>query len=264
MQTRTQLKELLDFYIEAGVDEAIGEVPVNHFDLPAPSPAPAAKIAKPLSAAQSAPPSSQPSAAPVVSSQAIEEAKKLAASCSSIEALESALRSFDGCSLKKLATNTVFAAGNPKADIMIIDRPPASDEDRSGSPFSGPSGDLLLKMLASIGLTSDDVYLGCCLPWRPPGGRPPTKEEQAICLPFIRRHIELAAPHTLIVTGEAAAFLLEQKTGINRLRGKWHDLSIGEKNIKTLPIFHPAFLMDHPASKKQTWADLLNLKAALA
>lgn len=263
MQTKTPIKELLDFYIEAGVTEVIGESPVNHFNKPATPPASVQATVRSLPA-KTPPVTSAPKAAPSMAGiEAIEAATKQAAACNSAEELHACLQSFDGCSLKKLATNTVFSRGNVDAKIMIIDRPASSEEDRTGLPFAGANGELFSKMLASIGLSDDDVYMGCCLPWRPPGGRPPTREEQSICLPFIKRHIELVAPQTLILTGEAAAFLLETKTGINRLRGKWHSLELSSGSIQALPIFHPAFLLQHPASKRQAWTDLLNLKAVL-
>lgn len=243
--------------------EVIGEEPVNHFNKPVTPPVSAQATVRSLP-----PKSPQVSSAPkattsIAGIEAIEAAKKQAAACNSIEELHACLQSFEGCSLKKLSTNTVFARGSFDAKIMIIDRPASSEEDRTGLPFAGANGELFSKMLASIGLSDDDVYMGCCLPWRPPGGRPPTREEQSICLPFIKRHIELVAPQTLILTGEAAAFMLETKIGINRLRGKWHSLELGNANIQVLPIFHPAFLLQHPASKRQAWTDLLNLKAVL-
>ncbi|MEH6405198.1 MAG: uracil-DNA glycosylase [Sneathiella sp.] len=254
------IKTLLAFYIEAGIDEVIGDEPVNRFDLQATA-TPARRSPLQRSAA-SAPKPNSPVATPNMPSPS--DVIALVNKCTSIEALQQALLDFDGCSLKKMATKTVFAHGNSAADLMIIDRPPSSEEDRTGIPFAGPTGKLLLKMLASIGIKEDDFYASSLIPWRPPGGRAPTLEEQSVCMPFIKRHIELVKPKILLLCGEAAAPLLEKKTGINRLRGKWSQATFGGEKIPAIPIFHPSFLMDHPASKKLAWADLLELKAGLA
>lgn len=262
MHMTDNLKTLLEFYIEAGVDEVTGDEPVDRFAL---SPAGIPKAPLKRSALQRAPTQTEKPKASVSipNNMAVAEATELVGKCKSIEELQQALNSFEGCSLKKLATTTVFSRGNINADLMVIDRPPSSDEDRIGNPFLGRSGTLLEKMLSSIGLNDGDFYLASILPWRPPGGRTPTQEEQAICMPFIRRHIELANPKALLLCGEAAAPLLEKKSGINRLRGQWTELSFGNISVPALPIFHPAFLLDHPASKKLAWTDLLKLKAAL-
>jgi DNA polymerase len=193
----------------------------------------------------------------------VRAAKDLANSCATIDELRKALEGFEHCALKKLATHTVFAEGNSAAKLLILDRQPSSDEDRSGMPFSGAAGQLLDKMLSAIGIDRKDVYLASAIPWRPPGGRTPTDEERALCLPFAMRHIELAKPSYILACGEAGGYLLDKKVGINKLRGKWNDLQIGDVHARMLPIFHPAFLLDQPGSKKLAWADLLNLKAEL-
>ncbi|MDF2365805.1 uracil-DNA glycosylase [Sneathiella sp.] len=256
---------LLRFYLDAGVTETIGEEPVNRYQLPkqqsaSPTAAPsqAALITKPIRQNSAAPNTSVPSLA-----EGIRAAQEIAAACETIDALRAALEKFEHCALKKLASHTVFAEGSPAAKLMIIDRQPSSDEDRSGLPFSGTAGQLLDRMLAAIGLERSDVYLASAIPWRPPGGRAPTEEERALCLPFALRHIELANPDFILACGEAAGYLLDKKTGINRLRGVWNDLQISEVHARILPIFHPAFLIDQPGSKKLAWADLLSLKAEM-
>ena len=259
----------LNFYIDAGVDEVIGMRPVDRFaeSLVVPSPASAPR---PVGAA-----TSRRSAAPPVHNrvQAVTEAettaKVLAAAAKDLAALREAMAGFDLCPLKKTAANTVFGAGNPAADIMLVGEAPGADEDRQGQPFVGVSGQLLDRMLASIGLDRDTVYITNMLAWRPPGNRKPTGEETAMCLPFIRRHIELVAPKTLVfVGGTAATTLLDSRDGITRMRGRWFDYAVsgGEANpgnptIPAMPIFHPAYLLRHPASKRLAWIDLLALKA---
>ncbi|MBL4740010.1 MAG: uracil-DNA glycosylase [Sneathiella sp.] len=253
------LKTVLDFYAEAGIDEVIGDSPVNRFELPAVS---TPQRRSPLQRSATSHVAQKPTVNQAINTT-LSDVSALVNQCSSIDQLHKALSGFDGCSLKKLATKTVFALGNPDADLMVIDRPPSSEGDRSGMPFAGPAGQLLTKMLASIGLKEGDFYASSLIPWRPPGGRAPTNEEQMICMPFIKRHIELANPKIILLCGEAAAPLLEKKSGINRLRGQWAQMTFGKKTIPAIPIFHPSFLMDHPASKKLAWADLLELKAAL-
>jgi len=270
MQEHVTTKQILDFYLEAGVDETIGEVPLDRFGM---APPPAIKRPTETVTPQTSPisnlssvarqPQTSPSSTEVnlPNTEPVQKAKTTAAQATSLSDLKAALENFEGCALQKMATRTVFSSGNSTASLMVIDRAPSAEEDRKGQPFGGTTGDLLEKMLASIGIA--DYYLASCLPWRPPGGRAPTREEQAICLPFIKKHIELAAPTHILLCGEAAAFVLEQKNGINKLRGKWTDIETGSTTIPALGIFHPAFLMDHPASKKLAWEDLLKLKAAL-
>lgn len=265
MQSEIDMAALLRFYLDAGVTETIGEEPVNRYQLaaqqplssesPSVCPTPTVKTNHLKPAAQNAP-------IPTLA-EGVREAQELALNCENLEALRQTIENFEHCSLKKLASHTVFAEGTPGAKLMIIDRQPSSDEDRSGLPFSGSAGQLLDKMLAAIGLERDEVYLASAIPWRPPGGRTPTDEERALCLPFALRHIELAKPTCVLACGEAAGHLLDRKTGINKLRGKWNDLQIGEVRAKMLPTFHPAFLIDQPGAKKLVWADLLSLKAEM-
>ncbi len=265
MYGNANIKQILDFYLEAGVNETIGETPIDHFALKPPvKSAPAEQTARrPLPTARAATVSVSAAKPPRPNAELVNHAKSVAADCATIDALKNAIELFDGCSLKELATHTVFARGNAKSPLMLIDRPAASDEDRTGLPFSGQSGELLSKMLNAIGLSEDDVYMTSILPWRPPGGRAPTTEEQAVCLPFVERHIELTAPQTVILFGEAASFLTGQKSGINRLRGKWLTMEYGETSVRALPMFHPAFLLEHPASKKIAWKDLLAIQSAI-
>ena len=135
-----------------------------------------------------------------------------------------------------------------------------------GKPFVGKAGQLLDKMLESIGLDRSKVYISNIIPWRPPGNRQPTTEEILQCLPFIQKHIELINPSILILLGGTASkALLITSEGITKLRGKWH-----EYNNLRLPspipvraLFHPAFLLRSPHYKKQAWEDLLEIKKKL-
>ncbi len=257
----------LNFYIDAGVDEIIGEAPVDRFaesriQAQSPIPVPLPRQGRPA-------PSANPArAAKQGETEAETSAKALAAGAADLSSLRAAMEGFDLCPLKKTAANTVFGAGNPAADIMLVGEAPGADEDRQGLPFVGVSGQLLDRMLASIGLDREKTYITNMLAWRPPGNRKPTPEETAMCLPFIRRHIELVDPKVLVfVGGTSASTLLDSRVGITRLRGRWLDYHTGPEaagaTIAAMPIFHPAYLLRHPALKRLAWIDLLAIKARL-
>lgn len=178
----------------------------------------------------------------------------------SLEELRAALEKFEGCPLKATATNLVFSAGNPQASLMFIGEAPGADEDRQGLPFVGMSGQLLDKMLATIGLDRTKIYISNILPWRPPGNRQPSSSEISMCLPFVRKHIELVKPQILVcVGGTSTKALLDTNEGIMRLRGRWHDC----QGIPTLAIYHPAYLLRSPGQKRYFWKDLLTLQDKL-
>jgi len=266
MLDHTEISEILNFYLEAGVDESIGDHPINHFELAPPPPQQQTASAPAVRPRPSASEilSKQAAAAPKTlgNAELVEKAKHLAASCTTVEELRIAVDGFEDCSLRKMATHTVFAAGDPTSDLLLIDKMPSSAEDRTGLPFSGESGELLAKMLRAIDLDIEQSYRISAFPWRPPGGRAPTKEEQALCQPFILRHLELVSARFSMAFGEATALITGEKQGINRLRGNWKSFESGEKTIECLPLFHPEFLLDHPGSKKMAWRDLLLFKSA--
>ncbi|MEM7172256.1 MAG: uracil-DNA glycosylase, partial [Pseudomonadota bacterium] len=193
-------------------------------------------------------------------------ARELAKSAATLADLEKALASFDGCPLKATAMNLCFSDGNPQSKIMLIGEAPGGEEDRKGKPFVGRAGQLLDRMLATINLSRDSVYITNLLFWRPPGNRTPTPAEIASCLPFIERQIELIQPsHLLLVGGTSAKTLLGTTTGILRLRGKWADYHMpdGERTIPALPMLHPAYLLRQPAQKRAAWRDMLLVREAL-
>jgi DNA polymerase len=184
----------------------------------------------------------------------------------SLAELKAALLAFEGCALKHTASNLVFADGNPGARLMIIGEAPGRDEDMIGLPFVGVSGQLLDKMLASIGLDRSLVYIANLLPWRPPGNRTPTMEETVMMLPWLRRHIQLANPDfVLILGGSAAKAVLETKDGILKLRGRWQDINYGDAIARpTLASLHPAYLLRSPAQKRLSYADMLSVNSRLS
>ena len=246
----------LDWQIELGADEAIGDEPVNRYEV---KPAPKAQVSKDAAI------SPQADREPDVAAN-LPATDQLAASCADLDALRAAIAAFDGCELKQGARNLVFADGQRGARVMIIGEAPGREEDMQGLPFVGPSGQLLDKMFAAIGLSrkADDpakgIYITNTLPWRPPQNRDPSSDELAMMLPFLHRHIELAAPEILVTMGNPSTkTLLNTTRGITGLRGKWAEV----RGIATLPMFHPAALLRDPLKKRDAWADLLALKARL-
>ena len=147
---------------------------------------------------------------------------------------------------------------------MFVGEAPGADEDREGKPFVGVSGQLLDRMMAAIGLDRTSAYIANILPWRPPGNRPPSPAEVQSCLPFIDRHIALAEPKILVfVGGVSAKALLDASQGITRLRGRWAQYTVNDRDIPAMPIFHPAYLLRQPALKRETWRDLQAIRQRL-
>ena len=187
------------------------------------------------------------------------------AGITSLADLQSGLAKLDDCPLKHTASNLCFADGNPGARLMIIGEAPGRDEDRMGVPFVGADGQLLDKMIASIGLDRASVYLTNLLPWRPPGNRSPTDEETAMLLPWLFRHVQLAKPEFVLLLGGAAAKLvLGSHDGIMKLRGRWRDVDFGDGVPRpVLASLHPAYLLRSPAQKRLAFEDLLLLTKRL-
>ena len=245
----------LNWLVEAGADEAIADAPVNRLV------AKAAVAPMPVQPAPRPAPSRAPTPLPPPD-DTIGGAMAVAASAASLAELQAALEAFDGCGLKRTATNTVFADGVAEGGIMLIGEAPGRDEDRVGKPFVGRAGQLLDKMLASIGLDRKaNAYITNVINWRPPDNRDPSPEEAAACLPFLRRHIELANPGVIILLGAVAArHVVGISDGIMKLRGRWLEYRVGDRMVPLMPTLHPAYLLRQPAHKKLAWRDLQAIK----
>jgi len=257
--SRRRALAALDWMAAMGADEAIGDTPV---DRRAARQAAPTRSETPAAPARAAPPAAS---APLAPAQGAAEAREAAARAASLEELRLALEAFEGCALKRTATNLVFARGNPAAPVMFIGEAPGAEEDRAGLPFVGPSGRLLDVMLSWIGLDENSAYITNILFWRPPGNRSPTDAESAACLPFVRRHIAIVRPRLLVTLGRPAMnAVLGIGTGINKARGRWVDYAEGlDEPIPAMPTFHPAYLLRNPAQKRQSWIDLLSLRERL-
>ncbi len=248
---------LLRWQIEIGADEAVAAEPNNRL---APAAAPARNPSTPRAAL------APPAAFAESPAEGAQSARLLAATAATVTELEALIAGFEGCALKRTATNTVFADGNPQAPVMIIGEAPGAEEDRTGRPFVGRAGQLLDRMLEAIGLHRQGVLITNVIYWRPPGNRTPTAAEIASCLPFVLRHIALVRPRFLVLAGgTASGALLSAGQGITRLRGRWFDLAVPgfDRPVPTLPMFHPSFLLRAPERKREAWRDLLALRARL-
>lgn len=262
------VQQLLAFYLEAGVDCALDDEPVNRLTEPelTPVPRPAVVHQQPVRTAPVPPPAAAPRAdATVAPDVAIASAREAARTAPTLDALRQLLENFDGCALKHTATKLVFADGNPQARVMFVGEAPGRDEDIEGLPFVGRSGKLLDRMIAAIGLDRSKAYIANVIPWRPPGNRTPTPQETQICLPFIQRQIELVNPDVLVTLGNPSTqALLQTREGIMRTRGKWQDYDTGTRSIRAIATFHPAYLLRSPSYKRMSWQDLRAIAKALA
>jgi uracil-DNA glycosylase family 4 len=161
------------------------------------------------------------------------------------------------CPLGHTRTNFVFGAGNPQADLMLIGEAPGREEDLQGEPFVGAAGKLLDKMLAAIKFSRDDVFIANILKCRPPENRDPRPDEIETCKPYLFRQIELIQPRIILALGRISAqVLLETKSSLGQLRGRFHDWN----GIKFLATYHPAALLRYQQYKRPAWEDLKLLR----
>lgn len=265
---RDDARQILEWHLAMGVDVAIADEPQDRY---VESAAFLARRAAPRPAEPEA--VSRPAARPAASAAALlsspdeqaTAAREAAGAATSLDDLRDILARFEGCPLKATATQLVFADGTPGARLMLVGEAPGREEDISGLPFVGRSGQLLDRMLAAIGLDRTSAYIANVIPWRPPGNRTPTPQETETCLPFVRRQIELAQPDVLVALGGAAAqSLFRAKDGILKLRGRWLDYEVSEgRRIRAIATLHPAYLLRSPAQKTLAWRDFKAIRQAL-
>lgn len=244
----------LKLQIEWGADEALEDVPVDRT-------APVMPAARPKPIAAPPKPAALPRTALASRAQAVAD------SANTIEALRQALASFTECPLATTATNLVFSDGVAKSGLVLVGEAPGAEEDLAGLPFVGASGQLLDRMLASVGLSrTRDLLITNLIPWRPPGNRPPTETEINTCLPFLLRHLTLLRPRLIVTLGASATRgLTGRDDGIRRLRGRWQSVPIPglPDPVPTLPMLHPAYLLRTPGAKKDAWTDMIALRRRL-
>jgi DNA polymerase len=251
------LAALLAWQAELGADECIGDAGLDRFAAP-PEPALPRRPVPPA-------PLPGPASVPAPAADPVAAARALAAGAASLAALAAAQAAYPYCDLRQGARSFVFADGLAGAHVMLIGEAPGREEDLEGRPFVGRAGQLLDRMFAAIGLGREAadpaaaLYITNVLPWRPPGNREPAPAEIAMMLPFLARHVALAAPRVLVLMGNTPAAAVLGARGITRLRGTWAEAW----GLPVLPMLHPAFLLRQPAMKREAWADLLALRARL-
>jgi DNA polymerase len=240
---------LMLLQMEWGADEALDETPVDRlrpFQAASVRPAPVRIRSEPE------PPIGTP----------VERAIRAAAQADSLDALKAAIAGFDGCPLRDMATNLVFAAGNPDADVLLIGGAPGADEDRSGVPFSGREGALLDQMLGSVYLKREAMLLAPLIPWRPPGGRVPNPGELQLCRPFLMRLITLIAPSRIVFFGALAASTVLGAAQRVRTIG-WVELTVEGRATPVLVLPALGDLLKTPARRKDAWLGMRLLRRAL-
>jgi uracil-DNA glycosylase family 4 len=253
----TDALKLLKWQLELGVDESVGNIPLDRFSVH--SHADEVKIETSISIQQKMP----------NISSAIIEAESRAKQSKTLEQLKASLANYEFCDLKKGSRNLVFSSGDPDAEVMIIGEAPGREEDIQGVPFVGRAGRLLDKMFRQIGLTRNKdqlndnliktAYICNVIPWRPPHNRDPNKDEIEMMLPFLKRHISLIQPKIIVAMGNISCRALIGQAGITKLRGNWLDFD----KTPLMPMCHPAYLLRNNAAKKDAWSDLLKIKKKL-
>ncbi|MDO5370819.1 uracil-DNA glycosylase [Paracoccus sp. (in: a-proteobacteria)] len=251
---------LLEWQREMGVDEPILNAPVDRYAEPVRPPVARPEPAAPMTSGQGT------GALPGLERDGqAGQAAAMAARARTLAELSEIQSGFEELDIRRGARNFVFSDGNPSARVMILGEAPGEEEDRQGRPFVGRSGQLLDRMFEAIGLSRQAadaeraLYITNVLPWRPPGNRRPEQAEIDAMLPFVARHVELAAPDFLVLMGNAACKAALGRDGILRLRGHWTE-AFGRP---ALPMTHPAYLLRNPTAKREAWADLLSLSARL-
>jgi DNA polymerase len=246
--SRVDALSALSWLVEAGVDTLVGDAPCQWLAAPAPpiADAPVEKRAER--------PAIRPERPAAPSADSAEVERRVAAA-DSLDALKAAAAT--------LRAKPIFADGDPASGVMIIGQDAAPDDDRTGRPFSGPSGALLDRMLAAIGRDRSSVYLTNLCLWRLVGGAMSAEETRLSTL-ILRRHVELARPRALLVMGDLPSkALFETDVAISKLRGRWVDLTLAGTTLPALPTFNPAYLLRQPAMKALAWADLRAFKSRI-
>ena len=259
----TKMLHDLQWQQDMGIDENISEEAVNHFELSKQQAEELAQKRKARETPKQLRPIKDMEAAQKARSLAdvVKQAEELARKASTLTELKEALEAFEGCSLKKTASHTLFGRGPDNPPVMILTGAPRADEDKSGESVAGKSAELLKHMLIAIGQKQEDFYISPTLFWRPPGDKKATAQDIAVCVPLIRRQIELVSPGILFLMGEVSVrALLDADTALLKSRNKWHELQVGSATIPTLTSLSLDHLMNNPRQKSLAWEDLKKLK----
>jgi DNA polymerase len=167
--------------------------------------------------------------------------------------IRSSLGDCTSCRLNITRRSIVFGEGNPEADIMFIGEAPGAVEDETGRPFIGPAGGLLTNIITAMDLKREDVYIANIIKCRPPENRDPLPDEVGACIGYLESQIMSIQPKVIVALGRIAAHtLLDSTTPISRLRGTFQSY----RGIKTMPTFHPSYLLQNPSKKREVWEDI--------
>lgn len=178
----------------------------------------------------------------------------------SLSAIRNEIGDCQRCKLAPLRSTIVFGSGNPDAEIVFVGEAPGYEEDQQGLPFVGAAGQLLTKIIESIGIRRDDAYICNILKCRPPENRNPEPDEVLTCSPFLKRQIAAIRPKIVCCLGKfAAQSLLQSAAPISRLRGQFHDVD----GYRVIATFHPAYLLRSPEKKREVWEDMKQIRAEL-
>jgi len=177
-----------------------------------------------------------------------------------LEELRAVLGECRRCRLSEERTHLVFGEGDPRASLVFVGEGPGRDEDRVGRPFVGESGRLLTRIIEAMGLTRDRVYICNVVKCHPPKNRDPREDEVGACIPFLRRQLDLIEPAVICVLGRVAGrALLGADFSITRDRGRWFDYG----GVRVMPVFHPAYLLRNPSTKRHAWEDVQKIMKLL-
>ena len=254
----------LRLQLDWGVDEALGDVPLNRLSVE--SPMVALRVVLP---ARSPSPALVPAlmASPGASPGARVAGLAGVADLADLAAVHAALDGFRAHPLRATASATVPPGGNVGARLLILADAPGADDDRSGQAFSGKAGALLERVFGAAGLGRERAMLTFLIPWRPPGGRAPSEAEVALVLPYLYRMLALARPRHLVLLGEVALrTLVDTGATLRGHRGRWTGVVVPglEAPVPALPMLAPERWLQSPATRQQSWTDLLTLREALA
>jgi DNA polymerase len=248
----------LRLQIEWGADEALDAEPIDRLR-------PQQKHTPDVRSLPQAKPNPQSSV--VAPGSPNERAARIAETATTLDELRTVIAGFDGSVLRGTATNMVFLEGDPACGLLLVGEAPNADADRAGSPFAGPVGAYLELMLRSVGLDRGSVCLAPLIPWRPPGDRPPSPAEIAMCLPFLHRMIALVAPRRIVALGPLPTRALLGATPIRRRASPvWQAAAVPGRTaaIPTLTMPSPTILLRIPTQRRSAWADLRLLRHSLA
>ena len=180
---------------------------------------------------------------------------------SMLERLRENISNIENCELKKNASKLVFSDGSHSSPIMIVGEGPGQKEDQEGKPFVGDAGLLLNKMLKSINIERQSVYITNVVNYRPPENRKPEPSEISRYANYLKQHISIIDPKILILMGSTAMeSLLGSSIKISKARGIWKEIIINQKTYLTMVTFHPAYLLRQADQTKYSWADLKEIR----